>query len=105
VSCSKPAEPIKMLFGLRTRMGPRKRGSHWRHLVNTTKPSRQWCSLLSNHFHHLFVVTWFWSLSNSSWHWIASGPLRNYCLTLVHLQKIPECWQLMCHFPTGWFIF
>jgi len=39
VSCTKMAEPIKMLFGLLTRLGPRKHVLHWRHLVNTVEPS------------------------------------------------------------------
>jgi len=40
-SPAKTGEPIKMSFGLRTRMGPGKHrwGAHWRNLVNTIKPS------------------------------------------------------------------
>ena len=37
------AEPIEMPFWIETRVGPRKhvlgRGAHWRHLLNTIKPS------------------------------------------------------------------
>jgi len=43
VSCAKTAEPIEMLFGIWTRLGPRKHvlgeGAHWRNLTNTTEPS------------------------------------------------------------------
>jgi len=43
VSCAKMAEPIDMLFGLWTRVGPGKHvlrwGTHWRHMANTTEPS------------------------------------------------------------------
>jgi len=43
VCCRKTVEPIKMLFGMWTWVGPRKHvldgGTHWRHLANTIEPS------------------------------------------------------------------
>jgi len=43
VSCAKMAESVEMLFRIGTRMGLRKRvlggGAHWRHLLNSIKPS------------------------------------------------------------------
>jgi len=40
VCLSRSAEPIDMLFGIWTRVGPRNHalnaGAHWRHLANTT---------------------------------------------------------------------
>jgi len=39
VNCAKTAEPTEMSFGLWTRVGWRKHGSHWRHLANTIEPS------------------------------------------------------------------
>jgi len=64
VSCAKMAEPIDMLFGLWTRVSPRKHAfggvhsAHWRHLTNTSVPSM--CggdaAFLSNYFDHLFYL-------------------------------------------------
>jgi len=43
VSCATTAEPIEMLFGIWTQVGPRKHvlggGAHWHRLVNTIEPS------------------------------------------------------------------
>jgi len=43
VSAAKTAKPIEMLFGIWTRVGPRKHvldgGAYWRNLVNMIEPS------------------------------------------------------------------
>jgi len=43
MSCAKTAEPMEMLFGIWTWVGPRKHvlggDAHWRHLANTIEPS------------------------------------------------------------------
>ena len=43
MSCAKTAEPIKMLFGMWTWVGPRKHvldeGAYWRSLANVIEPS------------------------------------------------------------------
>ena len=42
-SCAKTTEPIEVLFGMWTPVGPENHvlngGAHWRHLANTTEPS------------------------------------------------------------------
>jgi len=61
VNCAKAPQPIKMSFGMWTRVGPRKHvldgGAYWRHLANTTGPSI--CgsdrAFLSNYFDHLLL--------------------------------------------------
>jgi len=57
------AEPIEMLFGLWTWVGPRKCvacGAHWRHLSNTIEPCMCWvdAAFLSKYFDHLFVCVY-----------------------------------------------
>ena len=65
-------EPIEMLFGTWTWVGPQKDvlewGAHWRRLANTTEPSM--CggdaAFLSNYFDHLLVLSGMWLSSKTS---------------------------------------
>jgi len=52
------AEPLKMSFGLWTRMGPRKDVFHGGCTLNTTEPSvcGDDAAFLSNYFDHLFII-------------------------------------------------
>jgi len=70
VSPAKTAEPMEMLFGLWTRLGPRKHaldgGAHWRNLANTIEPSMCGCdaAFLSNYFDDLLFLV---ACSKLSW--------------------------------------
>jgi len=62
------AEPIDLLFGLWTRMGPSKDvlhgDAHWRNLTNTTEASvcGGCAAFLSNYFDQLFILELIYSV-------------------------------------------